>query len=121
MAEMEIKREDVWKKRSRSLSAPSPDLVGGDVSLQEWGTLQDQRVGQHQGALSWTHSGSVESFQPVGVTQGHIRHSHRTRGKYCLRGVRVGEAKNPVPIVEEGGEFPMKVQNLDFQGLSTTI
>ena len=25
-----------------------------DVSLQEWGALQDQRVGQHQGALMET-------------------------------------------------------------------
>ena len=54
VAEMEIEREEVRKKRSRSLSVPSPDLVGGDVSLQERGVLQDQRVGQHQGALMET-------------------------------------------------------------------
>ena len=29
VAEMEVEREEVWKKRSRSLSVPSPDLVGG--------------------------------------------------------------------------------------------
>ena len=54
MVEMEIEREEVRKKRARSLSVPSPDLVGGDVSLQEWGALQDQRVGQHQGAFMET-------------------------------------------------------------------
>ena len=55
VAEMEIEREEVSKKRSRSLSVPSPDLVGGpDVSLQEWGAPRDQRVGQHQGALMET-------------------------------------------------------------------
>ena len=31
------------------------------------------------------------------MTQGVIRHTLRTRAKYCLRGVRVGEAKNPGP------------------------
>ena len=41
-----IEREEVRKKRSRSLSVPSPELVGGNVSLQERGVLQDQRVGQ---------------------------------------------------------------------------
>ena len=35
-SEMEIEREEVRKKRSQSLSVPSPDFVGGDVSLQEW-------------------------------------------------------------------------------------
>ena len=44
------------------------------------GALQDQRVGQHQGAHGnfdqlWKHSGSVESIQSVGVTQGRIRHT----------------------------------------------
>ena len=56
VAEMEIEREEVRKKRSRSLSVPSPDLVGGDVSLREWGALHDQRVGEHQGALMETLS-----------------------------------------------------------------
>ena len=54
VAEMEIERKEVRKKRSRSLSVPSPDLVGDDVSLQERGALQDQRVGQQKGALMET-------------------------------------------------------------------
>ena len=64
---------------ARSACWPAPGCAHGDF---------DQ---------SWKHSGSVESIQPVGVTQGHTRHTHRTRAKYCLRGVRVGEAKNPGP------------------------
>ena len=44
---MEVEREEARKKRSRSLSVPSPDLVGGpNVTLQEWGALHDQLVGQ---------------------------------------------------------------------------
>ncbi len=35
-SELEIEHDEVRKKRSQSLSVPSPDLVGGDVSLQEW-------------------------------------------------------------------------------------
>ena len=55
VAEMEIEREEARKKRVRSLSVPSPDLVGGpDVSLQEWGALHDQHVGQSQGAIMET-------------------------------------------------------------------
>ena len=53
VAEMEIEREEVRKKRSRSLSVPSPNLVGGpDVSLQGLGA--QQRVGLHQGAFMET-------------------------------------------------------------------
>ena len=37
------------------MSVLSPDMDGSpDVSLQEWGVLHDQRVGQHQGALMET-------------------------------------------------------------------
>ena len=60
---MEIEREEVRKKRSQSLSVPSPDLVGGDVSLQ------DQCVGQHQGAFIME---TLWLNRIVGVTQGHI-------------------------------------------------
>ena len=46
---------EIWKKRFRSLSVPSPDLVGGpDVSLQEWGALHDERVGRSKGAIMET-------------------------------------------------------------------
>ena len=55
VAEMEIEREEARKKRSRSLSVPSPDLVGGpDLSLQEWGALHGQRswrLSSAEGAL----------------------------------------------------------------------
>ena len=50
VAEMEIERDE-RKKRSRSRSVHAAGLVDGpDVSLQEWGALHDQHVGQFQGA-----------------------------------------------------------------------
>ena len=52
VAEMKVEREEVRKKRSRSLSVPSPDLLGGP-DVQDL-VLHDRRVGQHQGALMET-------------------------------------------------------------------
>ena len=53
--EMEVEREEARKKRSRSLSVPSPDLIGGpDLTLQELLALHDQHVGQHKGAIMET-------------------------------------------------------------------
>ena len=50
--EMETEREEARKKRSRSLSVPSPDLVGGpDLLLQEWGALHDEHVVRGKGAI----------------------------------------------------------------------
>ena len=55
VAEMEIERDEVRKKRSRSQSVPAAELVDGpDVSLQEWGALHDQHIGQAQGAIMET-------------------------------------------------------------------
>ena len=51
--EMETEREEARKKRSRSLSVPSPDLVGGsDLMLQEWGA--NEHVGRSRGAIMET-------------------------------------------------------------------
>ena len=43
------------------------ELVGGDVSLQDWGALHDQRVGQHQGALMETlnNCGNTLAVEPI--------------------------------------------------------
>ena len=42
-----MEREEAQKKRSRSLSVPSSDLVGGpNLSLEEWGALHGQQVRQ---------------------------------------------------------------------------
>ena len=50
---METKREEARKKRSRSLSVLSPDLVGGsDLTLQEWGA--HEHVGRSKGAIMET-------------------------------------------------------------------
>ena len=55
VSEMEVEREEARKKRSRSLSVLSSDLVAGpDVSLQECGALHDQHVGQPKGAIMET-------------------------------------------------------------------
>ena len=67
---------------------PSPDLVGGP-DVQDL-VLHDRRVGQHQGTfmetlISLRRTGSVKPIQ------------RRMSAKYGLRGVRVGEAKNPGP------------------------
>ena len=52
VAEMEVERAEAPKK---SLSVPSPDLVGGpDLMLQEWDALHDQHVGQHKGPIMET-------------------------------------------------------------------
>ena len=43
----ELEQEVTCKKRSRSLSKPSPDLVGGpDLSSQTWNALHGRHVGQ---------------------------------------------------------------------------
>ena len=52
VAEMEVEREEVRKKRSRSLSVPSPNLVGG-TDVQDL-VLHERRVGQHHIALMET-------------------------------------------------------------------
>ena len=55
IAEMEMEREEARKKRSRSLSVPSSDLVGGpNLALQEWGALHGQQAGQDRGAIMET-------------------------------------------------------------------
>ena len=52
VAEMEMERDEARKKRSRSLSVPSPDLVGSpDLALQ---ALHGQHTGQHRGAIMET-------------------------------------------------------------------
>ena len=90
VAEMEVEREEVRKKRSRSLSVPSPDLVGGP-DVQDL-VLHDRRVGQHQGAL-------METLISRGSTlaQSNRFSPCRMSARYGLRGVRVGEAKNSSP------------------------
>ena len=55
------------------------------------------------------HSGPVEPIQPVSVTK-----ESRMSARYGLRGVRVGEAKNPGPVIERG-ESPVRVQTQDQQ------
>ena len=103
VAEMEIEREEVRKKRSRSLSGAFPGFGWGALCRCKIGCSARSTCWPAPGCAhrdfdqSWKHSGSVKSIQPVGVTQGVIRHTLRTRAKYCLRGVRVGEAKNPGP------------------------
>ena len=52
--EMEIEREEAQKKRARSLSVPSADLVAPALSLQEWSALHDEHVGQGRGAIMET-------------------------------------------------------------------
>ena len=64
LVEMVVKREEVRKKRSRSLSVPSSDMVGGP-NVQDL-VLHDRRVGQHQGALMETLiSRDSGSFSPL--------------------------------------------------------
>ena len=120
VAEMEIEREEVRKKRSRSLSVPSPDLVGCFARSGCWSAPGCAHGNFDQ---SWKHSGSVELIQPVGVTQGHIRHTGRVQHIVC-EVYELGRQRTQVPIVE-GGKFPVKVQSLDLQGwwerLSITI
>ena len=48
---MEIEREEVRKKRSRSLSVCFPRIWLVAMCRCKSGTLRNQRVGQHQGAL----------------------------------------------------------------------
>ena len=72
VAEMEVKREEVRKKRSTCWSTPGCAYGDSDQSGE--------------------HSGSVEPIQPVGVTK-----DSRMSARYGLRDVRVGEAKNPGP------------------------
>ena len=77
VAEVETEREEARKKRSRSLSVPSPDLVGGpDLSLQQksgalcttnmWGEERSDHGNIDQ---SREHACSkFESFQPSDLT-----------------------------------------------------
>ena len=92
VAEMEMEREEALKKRSRSLSVPSPDLVKSpDLALQA--------TGQHRGAI-------METLISRGSTlaQSSNRFGLRDLSSHARRvvawgagGVRVGEAQNPGP------------------------
>ena len=94
---METEREEARKKRSRSLSVLSPDLVGGsDLTLQEWGA-HDEHVGRSKGAIMETLISQGNSNRYVGV---EFERRFTVSG---ARGVRVGEAKNPGPGDRDGG------------------
>ena len=50
-----VRQEEARKKRSRSLSVLSPDLVGGpDLSLQHWGASHDDHVERGKGTIMET-------------------------------------------------------------------
>ena len=98
---METERKEARKKLSRSLSAPSPDLVGApDVTLQEWGALHDQHLGQHSGG---DHGNSDQPrefgptnsnrFSPLACVAVCLPQCHNVGRKRS----RVGEARNPSP------------------------
>ena len=101
VAEMEAEREEARKKRSRSLSVLSPDLINGpDLTLQERGCARPacraaQRRSDGNSDQPREYVGPVfQSFQPVGLTAA------RRVVLWGARGVRVGEARNPGPEME---------------------
>ena len=113
VAEMEAEREEARKKRSRSLSVPSPDLVGGPgVTLQKWGALHDSacraaQMGYH-GNSDQPREYVGPEFQPIqliGLTDVEFSDRRLSTARRVLlcggRGVRVGEARNPGPEFED--------------------
>ena len=64
VAEMEAECEGLRKKRTRSLSVPSPDMPGVDQSMSVWGPEPDRRSVLMQTLID-QGSPEVQSFQPV--------------------------------------------------------
>ena len=96
MAEMEVEREEVRKKTVSFPVSAIPGFGGwprrarfGSSRSTCWSTPGCAHGDSDQ---SGEYSGSVEPIQPVGVMK-----DSRMSARYGLRGVRVGEAKNPGP------------------------
>ena len=118
VAEMEIEREEVRKKRSRSLSVPSPDLVfGPGVSLQGWGA--QQRVGLHQGAFMETlisRGSTLAQSNRFSRLRDEGTHPTRSQDECKIRFARCAswggeEPRSPL----SNAESPVRVQTLDLQ------
>ena len=105
--------------RARSPSVPSPDLVGGDVSLLEWGASQDQCVGQHQGAFMISCGSTLA--QSINSARWRDARSHQTQdeGKILFASVRLGA--NPGPHRGRKRRIPSESSESGLPGLSTTI
>ena len=101
VAEMEAECEGLRKKRTKSLSVPSPDMPGVDQSMSVWEAGARSLVRSHADAHrpGKFSCPEVESFQPVVKTlhSRTVKWCKSVGARYGHRGVRVGEATNPGP------------------------
>ena len=105
---MDMEREEAWKKCSRSLSVPSPDLAGGpDLSLPlpACGAAQGEDYGNSHQPREYDGP-ELQPFQPVGLTCLLLEAPQTAqfsivavrRVLVCgAKGVQVGEASSPGP------------------------
>ena len=93
LAEVELERDALAKKRARSPSVPSTDIaVNQSISVMGIQQVSDRRSAMMQTVIGQGSSlGHIKQpVQPIGTVNA-------VKSRYGLRGVRVGEASHPGP------------------------